>query len=163
MAEKKSLQHLVQRITHAPCRGAVVCVVASSYPMGTDRGALGCDLCQPHTLYGRSISSRSTLAGLARYLSVGCAAWTFMGHLEACRAWFRVDRARGRIGIHCDRFAAHFECLDQLVACSCPIVGILRSRADSPHTETIHHHPGLAAILPTCLPADSGFALYSVS
>jgi hypothetical protein len=154
---------MVQRITHVPCPGTVICAPAPSRSMVINRGPLGCDLCQPHTLHGGSISSRSALACMAQHLSVGCAAWAFMGHLEACRAWLRVDRAWGGACIRCDWFAAQFECLDQLAAFSWHIVGILRAWSDSSSTWTIHPHPGLVAILPARHPADSGFAFHTVS
>ena len=165
MAEKESLQHMVRRFAHDPCAGIVVCAPATRHPVGVDRGALGGDLCQPHALHGRSISSRTTLARMAEHLSVGRAAWAFVGRLEACRVWLCVDCAWGGACICFAWFAAQFECLDKLADCSCPVAGILCARANwtlPPRARSITH-PGLAAVFSACHPADRGFEFHSFS
>src|SRR5262245_16902124 len=103
---------MVRCFAHNPCLRIVVRASASRYAMVTDRGALGGDFCKPHTFYGGSIPSRSTLAHLAQYLSFGGITWAFMGHLERCRARLRLDRARSGIGVRSDWVAAQFECMD---------------------------------------------------
>src|SRR5687768_13533175 len=100
---------------------------------------------------------------MAEHLSVGHVTWTFVGRLEGSRARLCMDCAGRRTCICFDWLAAQFGCLDKLADCRCLIAGFLCSRADSPAACPIYHHPGLAAVLSVCHPADRGFEFHPFS